>query len=150
MCHAEASKRSSVAFGDAPCHPEVSKGGLAWRGLLAVTLILLSACSSTNTHEQLADALTRAVVANDLSPVMNRLSPRIEGELTRVRVAEFSDELNAQGAYQGVKQTKASWCPKNALCFDAQFQGAPFHEVMKLSKNGKVTYWWIRAAQKQS
>ncbi|HLI97144.1 MAG TPA: hypothetical protein VKT72_13830 [Candidatus Baltobacteraceae bacterium] len=81
---------------------------------------------------------------------MNRLSPRIEGELTRVRVAEFSDELNAQGAYQGVKQTKASWCPKNALCFDAQFQGAPFHEVMKLSKSGKVTYWWIRAVQKQS
>jgi hypothetical protein len=117
---------------------------------VAAALILLAACSGQNGHERLADALTRAVVANDLSPVMNRLDPRIEGVLTRVRVAELSDELNAEGAYQGIRQTSAWWCPKDALCFDAQFQGAPFHEVMKISNNGKVTYWWIRAAQKRS
>jgi hypothetical protein len=103
-----------------------------------------------NGRERVADAVTRAVVANDLSPVMNRLDSHIEGELTRVRVAELSDELNAQGAYQGLHQTTASWCPKDAVCFDAQFQRAPFHEVMKMSQDGKVTYWWIREAQKQS
>lgn len=94
--------------------------------------------------------MTRAVIANDLSPVMNRLDPGIEGELTRVRVAEISDQLNAQGAYQGLHQASGAWCPQAALCFDVQFEKAPFHEIMKLSKDGKVKYWWIRAAQKQS
>lgn len=110
----------------------------------------LSACSFGHGREHLADALTRAVIANDLTPVMNRLDPRIEGELTLVRVAELSDQLNAQGAYQGLQETAASWCPRGALCFDVQMQGAPFHEMMKLAKDGKVRYWWIRAARKQS
>lgn len=117
--------------------------------LLALTA-LLSACAHQNGRERLADDITRAVVANDLSPVMNRLDPGIEGELTRVRVAQLSDELNAQGAYQGLHQTSGAWCPPQALCFDVQFEKAPFHEIMKLAKDGKVTYWWIRGAPKQS
>lgn len=113
-------------------------------------LFALAACSLQNGHERLADELTRAVIANDLSPVMNRLDPGIEGELTRVRVAEFSDRLRAQGAYQGLRQTSGSWCPARALCFDVQFEKAPFHEIVKLAHDGKVRYWWIRAARKRS
>ncbi len=117
---------------------------------IALVVVSLSACAVPNGRERLADAITRAVAADDLSPVMNRLDPGIEGELTRVRVAEFSDELSAQGAYQGLKQTAGSWCPQDALCFDVQFAKAPFHEVMRLAKDGKVRYWWIREAQKPS
>lgn len=120
------------------------------RFLSLLALLSFSACSFQNGHERLADAVTRAVVANDLSPVMKRLDPRIEGELTRVRVAQFSDELAVQGAYRGLRQTTGSWCPQDALCFDVQFEKAPFHEVMRLAKDGKVRYWWIRAAQKRS
>jgi hypothetical protein len=90
--------------------------------------------------------MTRAVIADDMSPVVNRLDPKIEGVLTRVRVAELSDELNEQGAYQGLRQTTGSWCPQDALCFDAQFEKAPYREVMRLSKDGKVRYWWILPA----
>ena len=81
---------------------------------------------------------------------MNDLDPRIEGVLTRIRVAQLSDELSAHGAYQGVRQTKDSWCPQEAICFDVQFAKGPYHEVMRLAPNGKVRYWWIRAAQTQS
>lgn len=109
-----------------------------------VLVLLLAGCA--NGNERLADSITRAVIANDLSPVMNRLDPRIEGVLTRVRVAQFSDELSAQGAYQGLHETKESWCPQDAVCFDVQFAKAPYREVMRLDKNGKVRYWWIRAA----
>jgi hypothetical protein len=115
-----------------------------------LTLLALAACSHQNAHERLADSITRAVVANDLSPVIERFDPRIEGELTRVRVAEFSDQLSAQGAYQGLKQTADAWCPQGALCFDVQFQNGIDHEVMKVTPSGKVRYWWIRAARKQS
>lgn len=114
----------------------------------AVLLGPLSGCASS--QQRVAGAITRAVVANDLSPVMSRLDPRIEGELTRVRVAELSDELNAEGAYQGLRQTNGTWCPRRAFCFDVKFQKAPFHEIMKVAKDGKVRYWWIRRAPKHS
>jgi hypothetical protein len=121
------------------------------RGLLALLAALsLSGCAFANANERVADQITRAVIANDVSPVMERFAPQIEGELTRVRVAELSDELAAQGTYQGLRQTFDSWCPQGALCFDVQFEKAPFHEIMKLAKDGKVRYWWIRAAHKQS
>jgi hypothetical protein len=121
------------------------------RRTTSITLVaLLAGCSYQNRHERLADSITRAVISNDLSPVMNRFDPHIEGELTRVRIAQLSDELSAQGAYQGLKQTDASWCPQGAVCFDVQFQGGPFREVMKLAKDGKVRYWWIRAAARSA
>lgn len=120
------------------------------RVLLCALLVPLASCSFGNGHERLADAITRAVIANDLSPVMNRLDPKIEGALSRVRVAEFSDELASQGAYEGLKPVSGSWCPQGTLCFDAQFENGTYREVMKLEKNGKVRYWWIRPAIKQS
>jgi hypothetical protein len=117
------------------------------RFLSLLAALSVAGCAFQNTHERLADAITRAVIANDLSPVIDRFDPRIEGELTRVRVAQLADELSAQGAYGGLKQTAASWCPQGAVCFDVQFQNGPYREVMKLSKDGKVRYWWIRAAR---
>lgn len=111
--------------------------------LLALTAVLaLAACASP--HQRLADSLTRAVMANDLSPVMNDLAPSVEGVVTRVRVAEWSDEMAARGAFQGVKQTRASWCAQGVLCFDAQFENGSFREEMKIAKDGKVTYLWIQ------
>jgi hypothetical protein len=115
--------------------------------LLSLLAVLsLAGCAVPNQHERLADSITRAVIANDLSPVIGRFDPRIEGELTRVRVAQLSDELSAAGAYHGLKQTGASWCPQGALCFDVQFENGAYREVMKLANGGKVRYWWIRAA----
>jgi hypothetical protein len=110
---------------------------------LPLLLLLSAAACGANGNERTADAITRAVIENDLSPVMNRLDPGIEGVLTRVRVAQLSDELSAQGPYQGLHQSKESWCPQGALCFDVQFAKAPYREVMRLARNGKVRYWWI-------
>jgi len=62
----------------------------------------------------------------------------------------LSDELNQQGAYQGLKQTTAAWCNRPGyLCFDVNFAKRPYHEVMKVGSDGKVQYWWIHAAQPQ-
>lgn len=120
------------------------------RLLLCAPLVAFAACSFHSAHERVADAITRAVIADDLSPVMNRLDPKIEGTLTRVRVAEFSDELASHGPYEGLKPVSGSWCTQGTICFDAQFQDGTYREVMKLDKNGKVRYWWIRPALKQS
>ena len=114
---------------------------------VALAALSLAACAG-NRNEAEADKITRAVIGNNVSPVMGDFDPAIKGQITRVRVAELSDELNAQGAYQGLKQT-TSWCRPGYLCFDVKFAKRPYHEIMKVGSDGKVQYWWIRAAQPQ-
>lgn len=119
------------------------------KNFLAAALVLLSivACASQNRYEREADKITRAVIANDMTPVMGELDPAIKGEVTRVRVAELSDELNAQGAYQGLKQSTASWCDTTRYtCFDVKFAKGAYRERMKMGSDGKVQSWWIHAA----
>ncbi|HZT13521.1 MAG TPA: hypothetical protein VFA29_11985 [Candidatus Baltobacteraceae bacterium] len=111
----------------------------------ALALLSLAACAGNRDDAQ-ADKITRAVINNDMSPVMNDLDPAIKGQITRVRVAELSDELNAQGTYQGLTRD-TSWCRTGYICYDVKFSKRPYHEVMKVGSDGKVQYWWIRAAQ---
>ncbi|MFN2448367.1 MAG: hypothetical protein ABR508_01050 [Candidatus Baltobacteraceae bacterium] len=113
---------------------------------LALAALSLASCAG-NRAEHEADKITRAVIANDMQPVMGDLDPSIKGEITRIRVAELSDELNAQGKYKGLKQTTAAWCDKTGYdCFDVTFEKSTYHEVMKTGSDGKVQYWWIHAA----
>jgi hypothetical protein len=120
---------------------------------LALALALLSAagCAGQNRNEREADKITRAVINNDMAPVMSDLDPAIKGQVTRVRVAELSDELNQQGAYQGLKQTNATWCESTVYaCFDVTFAKRAYREKMKVGSDGKVQYWWIHAAPAQN
>jgi hypothetical protein len=115
--------------------------------LLACALIALSlAACAGNRNQAEAEKITRAVMNNDMAPVMGDLDPAIKGQITRVRVAELSDELNAQGGYKGLKED-TSWCKTGYLCYDVQFTNRPYHEIMKVGSDGKVQYWWIRAAE---
>ncbi len=120
---------------------------------LALVLAALSVagCSGQNRNEREADKITRAVISNNMEPVMGDLDPAIKGQITRVRVAELSDELNQQGAYQGLKQTAAPWCNSTVyVCFDVKFATRPYREEMKVGSDGKVQYWWIHAAPAQT
>lgn len=113
---------------------------------LALAALSIAGCSFQNKNEREADKITRAVLANNVAPVMGDFDPAIKGQITRVRVAELSDELSAQGEYQGLKESTA-WCRAGYVCFDVKFAKRPYHEVMQFTPDGKVKYWWIRAAQ---
>ncbi len=118
---------------------------------LALAALSLAGCAGQNRSEREADKITRAVISNNMAPVMGDLDPAIKGEITRVRVAELSDELNGQGAYQGLKQTTAPWCEVTVYtCFDVKFANRAYREKMKVGSDGKVQYWWIHAAPQQS
>ncbi len=113
--------------------------------LLACTI--LAACSGQNRDEREADRITRAVIDNNMSPVMGDFDPAIKGEITRVRVAELSDELSGQGKYEGLKQSTAAWCGGSVyVCFNVKFANRAYREKMKVGSDGKVQYWWIHAA----
>ena len=109
-------------------------------------LAMLAGCASQNKYEKQADKLTRAVVANDMSTVKDDFDPSMQGQITRVKVAELSDELNSQGAYKGLKENDAN-CPPAAHCFDVTFEKGSYREAIAMNDKNKVTAWRIHAGQ---
>ena len=118
---------------------------LVW---VVIATMALAACSGQNRNEREADKITRGVIANNMVGVSGDFDPTIKGEITRVRVAELSDELNDQGQYQGLKQDD-SWCRTGYVCFDVKFAKRPYYEMMKVGSDGKVQYWWIQNSHPQ-
>lgn len=116
------------------------------RVLLAVvaTAVILSACSFESKNERLADEITKAVMANDMSPVMKDLSPGTDKKLTRSMVANWADELTQQGKLQSVKENPT--CDPGWHCFDVQFEKHKYHEWMALDENSKVREWKFHIA----
>lgn len=110
--------------------------------LIALGLLVLSACSFQNKNEREADKITRAVMANDLAPVQNDIAKGIT--IPRVRVAEWSDELNAQGKLLSIKETPS--CSPGWHCFDVKFEKRAYLERMRLDENDKVVNWNFKMA----
>jgi hypothetical protein len=106
--------------------------------LAAAALAALAGCMFQNRNEREADRITRAVVDNDLRPVQNDIAKGIT--ITRVKVAQWSDELNAQGKLLSVKETTAG-CDPGWHCFNVKFQKHDYVERMRFDENGKVVDW---------
>lgn len=111
-----------------------------------VILALGTACARTNPYEQKADRITRAVMQNDLRPVLGDLAPSVSG-LTLVRVAEMSHELARQGAYEGLVPLRTA-CPRGSRCFTARFTKRSYLETMRVGANGKVEAWRMQAERR--
>lgn len=108
------------------------------RFLLIVTAALLTGCSFQNRNEREAQRITNAVVANDFKPIQNDIAKGIN--ITRVQIAEWSDELNAQGKLVSLKETTAN-CEPGWHCFAVRFQKHTYVERMRFDENGKVVNW---------
>ena len=104
----------------------------------AAIALTLTGCSFENKNEREADKITRAVMANDLRPVQDDVAKGIT--IPRVKVAEWSDELNEQGKLLSVKETTAN-CSPGWHCFDVKFEKRAYVERMRLDENGKVASW---------
>lgn len=114
---------------------------------MLVAAALMAACSFQNRNEREADRITRAVIDNDLRPVQDDLAKGIA--ITRVTVAEWSDELNAQGKLLSVKETTAN-CNPGWHCFDVKFEKRAYIENMRYDENGKVVNWRFHMAPQAS
>jgi hypothetical protein len=115
------------------------------RSTCAVTLALaaLTACSFQNKYEREADRITRAVMDNNLTPVQGDLAPNVK--LTRVQVAAWSDELDAQGKLLSLKETTTN-CSSGYHCFDVKFEKHAYVEMLAMDDRGKVTEWRFHMA----
>jgi hypothetical protein len=104
----------------------------------AAAVAALAACSFQNGNEREADKITKAVIDNDLRPVQNDIAKGVA--ITRVKVAQWSDELNAQGKLISVKETTAD-CEPGWHCFAVKFEKRAYVERMRFDENHKVVNW---------
>src|SRR5579883_5389 len=110
----------------------------AKRFLAVAAALLAAACSFQNRNEREAERITRAVMADDFRPIQDDLAKGVT--ITRVQIAEWSDELNAQGKLLSLKETTQN-CAPGWHCFDVKFQKHAYVERMRYDENGKVTNW---------
>lgn len=109
------------------------------RRLLAGSMLAaLTACAFENGNEREADRITRAVINNDMKPVENDIAKGIS--ITRVKVAEWSDELGAQGKLLSVKETTAG-CKSGWHCFVVKLEKHTYLERLRFDENRKVVNW---------
>ncbi len=106
-------------------------------GVIAA-LALVAGCSFQNKYERDAQSFTMAVMHNDLGPVQNEIAPGIT--ISRVQVAEWSDELSQQGKFESLKETTAD-CPPAAHCFIVKFANSTYKEEMRLDDKGRISAW---------
>ena len=111
--------------------------------LLGAGLAALASCSFQNRNEREAERITRAVIDNNLKPVEDDIAKGVA--ITRVKVAEWSDELNGQGKLLSVKETTAN-CAPGWHCFNVKFQKHDYAERLRFDEQGKVVNWEFHMA----
>jgi hypothetical protein len=116
-------------------------------GLALVVLgIAVAGCGFfPNKYEREADKITRAVMARNLGPVKGDLAPGVEKTITPALLANWADELDAQGKLQSVTENRAD-CVPDWHCFDVQFEKRLYQERMKIDASGKVRIWQFQVA----
>ncbi|MFY9779839.1 MAG: hypothetical protein WAJ85_04930 [Candidatus Baltobacteraceae bacterium] len=119
--------------------------------VLVVTAILFRlVVPHHNRYERLADDVTKAIVANDMRPVegdFNALRrPQLED---RAKVGQLSNDLNALGAFKGVKETTPSGASEGYHTFSAAFEKATWNEDMTLDADGKIAAFHVHPSTAQ-
>ncbi|HMD03104.1 MAG TPA: hypothetical protein VKG44_09105 [Candidatus Baltobacteraceae bacterium] len=111
-------------------------------GLAAAAL--LAGCAGENHYEQLADQVTKAVIANDMRPVekdFNALArPQLEN---RAKVGALSDQLNALGTFKRNREDTPKGEPSTYHAFAAEFTKGTWQLVMRLDADGKIASFHI-------
>jgi hypothetical protein len=115
-----------------------------FRILALACVTVLAACSFENKYESEADKITRAVMANDITPIKGDLAPRLD--VTRVQIAAAADELGAQGKLISVKEYTDN-CEVGFHCFNVKFEKHDYVERLSMDDTGKVTSWRYKMAQ---
>ena len=116
----------------------------------ALASVALAACGGENHYEQLADRVTKAIVANDMRPVegdFNALRrPQLEN---RAKVGELSDALNGLGAFKRTREDTSKDARPGYHHFSAEFGKATWVEDMALDADGKIASFHVHPPQAQ-
>jgi hypothetical protein len=110
----------------------------------SASLLALAACGGPNHVEQLASDVTKAIVANDMRPVAPDFNAIPRAKLNdRGYVGHLSDQLNALGAFKGVKEDTPSSAPQGEHHLVATFDKAAWQEEITFDSDGKIAHFKV-------
>jgi hypothetical protein len=129
----------------APRRPAALRGQLVFFVVLVVTAVAFRLIvPHHNRYEALATNVTRAIISNDMRPVESDFNalrrPQLEN---RAKVGQLSDDLNALGAFKGLKETTPSDARAGYHTFAARFEKATWDEDMLLDADGKIAAFHV-------
>jgi len=111
---------------------------------LAALALALASCAGENHYEQLADQVTRAIVANDMRPVEKEFNALARPQLeNRARVGELSDELGALGTFKRSHEEVVAGETAGVHTFSAEFAKATWRIQMRIDSDGKIAAFRI-------
>jgi hypothetical protein len=111
---------------------------------VAGSVLALAGCLGPNHVEQLASDVTKAIVANDMRPVAPDFNAIPRAKLSdRGYVGHLSDELNALGAFKGVKEDTPSSAPQGIHHLSVTFDKATWQEELELDSDGKIAHFKV-------
>ena len=113
------------------------------RSLVALASIaaVLAGCSFQNKYEAEAQKITEAVQKNDMSPLKNDLGPNVK--LTRVQIANWSDQLSEEGKIKSVKEVTP--CDREGFhCLKVTFEKGTVDEWLLMDDQNKVVNWHFK------
>lgn len=118
---------------------------MKWSRLfLVLPALALAACAGENHYEQLADQVTKAIVANDMRPVekdFNALArPQLEN---RAKVGQLSDELNALGSFKRTRELQVGNEAADVHTLNAEFSKGNWQIQMRIDADGKIAAFRI-------
>jgi hypothetical protein len=104
-----------------------------------VATLCLAGCFGPNHYEQQANAVTKAIIANDMRPVEKDFNALVRPKLeSHARVGALSDQLAALGTFKGTKEDTPSDAPPRAHKFAATFERGTWIECMTYDQDGKI------------
>ena len=112
---------------------------------IVLATVALAGCSFQNRYEKEADKVTQAILANDMKPVVGDFDSQARVQITRVRVAQLSDELNGEGKFESVKENPADGpAAPNTHYFDVKFEKDMYEEKIVTDDDGKIREFRVR------
>lgn len=116
--------------------------------LVALLLLVLLGYKLThgggNTYEKTADAVTIAIINNDMRPVESDFNAvRIPELENRVQVARLSDMVAPLGAFKGSKEITPSGSAAGVHEFTETFANGSKFERFELDADGKILHFHI-------
>lgn len=109
----------------------------AWIVALAFAAIPAACASSQSRATAQADAVTRAIYADDVAGVTSHLDVPVAAIVTRTEVGALSDRMHALGSYRSL-QSVGGAMPRNEYIYQAVFDKGRLVVVVKLDPNGRL------------
>lgn len=112
------------------------------RHVVVPVLVLAVAAGCAASQQKLADAVTKAVYADDITPVSGDFNALIRPQLTRASVGALSDKMHAKGDYQGLEPVQKDTADR-LYGYAAKFSNGSMLVCMKLDQDGKISAYRV-------